>query len=578
VESGLLVMPGSTMTFQGPMLVGTTQYTLRIDFSDPSFIKTPIAYLVDDGTTELPDILPHVETGTQNDILKPLCYLDRLGVFLNPHEPANTITAILEAIRQLLEGYSKPDWIAEQVGAEFSSYWVPDLFGYLTTNGTTGFKMCSLVEHTNLAGKVEFEYAIVDDFPHLEWWCQQRNARCADSRIISPAVVIPLDTAPSIYPTMTLPISTWKDFLEWLHRAHPHKEHQLLKAMHALCWEDWPAKSFTIVLDSEESGPFGLRVCLGPSFQDTAKRFGRKLRQGGDTNRFKRIVSNDLYVSQFSKLKVHDARSDFLFERSLTKASLKDKRIALIGCGTVGSFTASLLCRAGAGSGNGELMLFDDDILKTANIGRHLLGIKYVGENKAQAVAHYLRANSSSPLSVSAWNAFLMRYCEDLGNVDVVIDASGDETFSVVLSSTLHGMRRDRKRVPPVIHAWVDGGGAAVRLLIDDGTGACYRCLKKQKLGASPGELEERFPLFNSTASRNSNIRFRCGESFYPFAAGVSSVAAGLIQQSTLNVINGTKQYRLKHASLGPDVRRTKDQNPSALSECPCCSKPTTTT
>lgn len=72
---------------------------------------------------------------------------------------------------------------------------------------------------------------------------------------------------------------------------------------------------------------------------------------------------------------------------SAEQAPLQARKVAVIGCGSVGSEVAELLAKAGVG----ELSFVDSDDLMSANVGRHLLGISYLGWNKAKGVATELR-------------------------------------------------------------------------------------------------------------------------------------------------------------------------------------------
>lgn len=68
-------------------------------------------------------------------------------------------------------------------------------------------------------------------------------------------------------------------------------------------------------------------------------------------------------------------------------ASDLDRRTCLIlGCGALGSRVAETIVKAGIGG----LILVDNDILKAGNISRHVLGLDYLGWNKAAAMKDYL--------------------------------------------------------------------------------------------------------------------------------------------------------------------------------------------
>jgi hypothetical protein len=101
-------------------------------------------------------------------------------------------------------------------------------------------------------------------------------------------------------------------------------------------------------------------------------------------------VAADIPVERYCGFPI-DAK--FLYERNLGDLhSLAGRKIALIGCGTIGGFLAAYLAQSGAGTLGGLLALFDREILMPSNLGRHLLGMPYLNRNKAVACADYIRS------------------------------------------------------------------------------------------------------------------------------------------------------------------------------------------
>ena len=117
----------------------------------------------------------------------------------------------------------------------------------------------------------------------------------------------------------------------------------------------------------------------------------------------------------------------------------------------------------------------------------------------------------------------------------LVVDATGDEQFSTQLSFIAQRIRQLGATVN-ILHVWVDANGLAVRALLDDGSGGCYRCLKTYETSSGHKTLVERFPLFTdrNELPKSARIHYQCGESYVPFSEGVSVVAAGLGQQMAM--------------------------------------------
>lgn len=72
--------------------------------------------------------------------------------------------------------------------------------------------------------------------------------------------------------------------------------------------------------------------------------------------------------------------------RDPTSQTLRERSVAVVGCGALGGFVARGLLQAGVGT----ILLVDHDRLEPNNVGRHVLGLRWVHENKADALAAQL--------------------------------------------------------------------------------------------------------------------------------------------------------------------------------------------
>jgi len=121
---------------------------------------------------------------------------------------------------------------------------------------------------------------------------------------------------------------------------------------------------------------------------------------------------------------------DRMQARGRLEQPLRDSRIALIGCGALGSLLAELLIRGGVA----DLLLIDHEPLTAGNLVRHTLSGHDIGKNKASALAQ--RLASVAPFSSICTNenrlpALRGEIEELLGGYNVVIDCTGaDEVVS----------------------------------------------------------------------------------------------------------------------------------------------------
>jgi molybdopterin/thiamine biosynthesis adenylyltransferase len=138
-------------------------------------------------------------------------------------------------------------------------------------------------------------------------------------------------------------------------------------------------------------------------------------------------------------------------------ATLRDKKVGIVGCGSLGSKIATSLARSGVGN----FVLVDDDILKPGNLVRHDLDVAGLGLHKADALE--ARLNAVSPhVNVSARNVILggqesagttESVLGELGGCDLLIDATADpQAFNFVAAVARSALR-------PMIWAEVYAGG-----------------------------------------------------------------------------------------------------------------------
>lgn len=135
------------------------------------------------------------------------------------------------------------------------------------------------------------------------------------------------------------------------------------------------------------------------------------------------------------------AITDLRFRSGTTFATLQTKRVAIIGVGAVGSFTADVLARDGVG----HLTLWDSDDLLPGNLVRHLCGPPMIGVNKAEAVAATLIAREprlrpdgrDTPTNVEATGLYLRlpdQAVSLLDGHDLVIDATANGAATMLLA------------------------------------------------------------------------------------------------------------------------------------------------
>lgn len=119
-------------------------------------------------------------------------------------------------------------------------------------------------------------------------------------------------------------------------------------------------------------------------------------------------------------------------------AGLGSQRIAVVGCGAVGSYTADLLFRGGAVA----LTLIDPQLLRPGNLVRHVASAADVGLPKVAGVRNHLASIGLPTDEVRAVRTSLTtprEALELLENHSLVIDATGDERTTALLMAATEG-------------------------------------------------------------------------------------------------------------------------------------------
>ncbi|QOZ36361.1 ThiF family adenylyltransferase [Bradyrhizobium sp. CCBAU 53421] len=138
-------------------------------------------------------------------------------------------------------------------------------------------------------------------------------------------------------------------------------------------------------------------------------------------------------------------------------ACLRAKRIAIVGCGSLGSKIAAMLARAGVS----DFYLIDDDLLQPDNLVRNDLDWRDVGTHKADAVAERIR--NVNPAAEVYFRQIRLAGQESSGSADAAlsslvrrdlfIDATANPNVFNLMSAIAESAER------PMIWAEVFGGG-----------------------------------------------------------------------------------------------------------------------
>lgn len=232
-----------------------------------------------------------------------------------------------------------------------------------------------------------------------------------------------------------------------------------------------------------------------------------------------------------------------IFSRNVSmenSAPLMDKRILVVGCGTLGSNLLPMLVKSGAGFKN-PLTIVDPDKYKEENFSRHYLGLESQGVNKARAMKTVLE-NQVKGDSRALCRNFRIDAIEDSFEksfkpkqdfpFDIVLDTTGDESFSEYLNRFLAQL----PKMPLYICGYIYGRSKAVcASVIGSSKKACLRCEKKY--------VEENGVL--PVLGKEDQTRGTCNAVFIPFPITASIAAANLMMTALFRSLKATEEESL---------------------------------
>jgi hypothetical protein len=210
-----------------------------------------------------------------------------------------------------------------------------------------------------------------------------------------------------------------------------------------------------------------------------------------------------------------------------SQVEVRNRVVAIVGCGSIGAALARLLAQAGVG----ELVLVDGDELETANVSRHLLGMKDVSRNKALALQAELRQQLPH---LSLDHAFPRRFealstkdRAQLARADLIIAAGIDLDGEAALDA----WRRALPRPAAHLSTWVEAHAAAGHALVLYGREASFvSCLDDQE---RPNFRLTDWPDETGTLV----VEAGCGKSFQPHGIIDLQPVIGMAARLALDVL-----------------------------------------
>ncbi len=206
---------------------------------------------------------------------------------------------------------------------------------------------------------------------------------------------------------------------------------------------------------------------------------------------------------------------------------MEDRKIVLIGCGSIGCRIAVNCALAGIG----RIILIDDDKLEAENIKRHICNMKDIGLHKVDAVTKYIKKRMPHidviPIKDNGYD-LLTNKKEIFLESDIVISATGDKTFNVFMNGLSLPI--------PILYSWIEiNGYASHSIIIHPEKGGCLNCTYDDF-------KNERHNCIISEAEVILQQEAGCNTIYLPFSAIASDSAAGFATRCCLMFLNNNVQ------------------------------------
>ena len=489
---------------------------------DPTFFDLPRIRLLKI-PPELPNAVPHL--GADGG----LCYLAKGTVVLDIYDPVGQSLACLQRAAAVLGQILKGEMV-EDLAEEFFAYWNGWLCFVDMQGEDLGRQNC-IVAQAN-GNPLWF---ITDNEDRTTRKLHSLGYQVTDKTVLTYRIKTTAQPRPL---TSHWPPETVADILAWqgtLDSRCRRKIHERIKE-----GQSKKANGVLIIIESPLM-TYGFAVLFDHQVGQKTKLSDRKDSSFG------------MKVIPVSVIRIDDR---YLAQRNIPKSkTLAGKRIALVGCGTIGGYLSDMLVKAGAGTCGGKLTLVDFDYLVPQNIGRHRLGFPDLLSNKAEAMAKELKRLSPG-VEVHALPVDVRQ--AQLGKLDLLIDATGEESLG-------HWLCGRYGAPTPMLSVWIEGPGTTVRALLRaNASGACYRCLWHSH---KRGELRSTLDALPNILAGHG-----CEGLYVPFPASVSVQAASLGAEMALDWINGIHSPALRTRLIDQTHQlATPDCDPLRDRDCPLC-------
>lgn len=452
-----------------------------------------------------------------------LCILPQ-GAAISNEKPIAVAEYILGQACKLIEDSIHARNI-EDFRQEFLSYW------NLAVDNTV-WKYISLLEPSGPSRQVKVwrgqEIRIVGESKAaldqwLEWNGVKRNQTWKYRLFDGVMIWLPMPLLPAEYP------KTAHGVMQLVRKNAPDAVHLLKKLALSS-----PAEIDVLLGAQTSNGACFAAVTLkAPRHGDSPLRTRNILTMGFRKGRVPSNLLVSRYLSGDAKVpKSIVKRADHMWvhgrDQDLRQACLRNARVAILGCGSLGSSVARLLAQAGTG----KLLLVDYEKMDWPNVSRHELGAQSVGCFKSEALADKIKKEYPHLREV-LWRHTQVgvdarELIDELESSDLIVSAMGDWAAE----SLLNDIQQSRCDFPPILYSWMEPHAAAAHAVLITRNTGCLRC----------GTDDKGHPVLTVTEWPTNSETFQepaCGAQFSPYGPTELCWAHALVSEAAIEALIG---------------------------------------
>lgn len=239
-----------------------------------------------------------------------------------------------------------------------------------------------------------------------------------------------------------------------------------------------------------------------------------------------------------------------ILPRGGANASLSNKSVLLVGCGSVGGEIAYKLASAGVG----KLGLVDPDVYSLDNLYRHVLDECLIGVSKSVGLSWRIQSKHPWTKCIQVKSRLLdLRDKGILKAFDLMVVAIGSPTHERLF----HDFIVENYVSLPVINTWVEGYGIGGHATLDiPQSKGCLRCAYIDHSDLSRG-LASNLNFLEPNQDVTVN-HAGCGSLFLPYSAINAAQTALIASDLAINFLNGSISDSCKVSWKGDDIDALK--------------------